>query len=76
MKTRRKYSLFVKEGKHWVRITPLATSLDGGRRLFQGILIGGAMRGLNVGLRPAEDDFEHEAEFKVNMERFFPKREA
>lgn len=73
MKQPRKYSLFVKEGKNWTRLTPLALTLPGARRFFQGVLLDGTMNGLNMALRPAGEDHANEAAHKVSMERLFPK---
>ena len=71
MKTQKTYSLFAKEGKKWTRLTPLALGREHATRLFQDALLGGTMNGFNMALRPAEDDFAHEAEYKANMTRVF-----
>ncbi len=68
----RTYSVFVKEGKKWARITPLALRLESARRLFQGILLHGSMNGLNVALRPATEDYANEVAYVENKRRLFP----
>lgn len=72
---RRMYSLFVKEGKNWIRLSPLSMELNSARRLFQGALLGGSLRGLHMGLRPVDgdltDDVAREACWN-NREKYFP----
>jgi hypothetical protein len=52
---KRTYSLFVREGTKWTRISSAALPLDAARRMFQGMLLHGSTTGKNVRLRPAEN---------------------
>lgn len=58
MKTVRKYSLFHKEGKRWVRQSPLAFSKETAIRVFQDALLAGSMSGKTVALRPVKEENE------------------
>jgi hypothetical protein len=70
---KRTYSLFVKEGTKWTRISSAALPLDAARRMFQGMLLHGSTTGKNVRLRPAEDDWAHADEHRANRYRVFPE---
>jgi hypothetical protein len=65
------YSVFVKEGSRYTRVTALALSLASARRLFQGILLDGAMMGLHTALRPAREDFDNSEVYDNNRRRLF-----
>lgn len=67
----RTYSVFVKENESWTRITPLALFLPKARQTFQGALISGSMRGMNIQLRPADEDFNKADEYRANKTRLF-----
>ena len=71
MKQGRKYSLFVKDDKKWVRLTALSFDINTSRRVFQNALLGGTLRGLNMGLRPVDgDDYDNVATYEENMEKY------
>ena len=70
----RTYSLFVKEGARWTRITPLAMSLQSARQLFQGYLLGGSLSGYAMALRPASEDFANQAKYDADRDRIFTKQ--
>lgn len=71
MRQQRPYSVFVKEGKKWTRVTPLALPLNSARRFFQGILLEGACNGLNMALRPAEEDYANQGVYLADKKRLF-----
>jgi hypothetical protein len=67
----RTYSLFVKENGKYTRISPIACSLHSARSLFRGEMLPGTMRGYNMALRIASDDFTNSAKYKADRDRIF-----
>lgn len=68
----RKYSLFVRDGKSWVRLSGLGLPINSARNIFQNALLGGSARGLNMRLRQVDgDDLESEVDYKALREKYF-----
>jgi hypothetical protein len=69
MKSKRKYSLFVKRGKRYQRLSPFALYKASAISLFQSALLNGSMLGHAMYLRPvAGDDMENADQYRQNME--------
>lgn len=51
----RLYSVFVRKGKGWERVSAAALRLDDARKAFQPIILGLALGGQEVQLRPVSD---------------------
>lgn len=64
MQRSKPYSLFLKHGRSWKRISPVALTLGSARQLFQNALIAGSTVGVLISLRPAAPDVPVDAEAK------------
>ena len=53
----RRYSLFVKDGKHYHRLSALARQKASAVYIFQDLLLKGTLRGFVMCLRPVKDEY-------------------
>ena len=53
----RRYSLFVKDGKHYHRLSSIALQKASAVKVFQNALLAGSFTGYSMYLRPVKDDY-------------------
>lgn len=71
---KRMYSVFMKEGKNWTRLSNFSYPLATARRIYQDMLLSGSIVGLNMSLRVVTSDPPYNTkEMEDARDRFISK---